>query len=89
MGAGPILFPAPSCFKNDRKDVDPVNIFFPRPGPVIGRIFHTPQAPEGKPWFWTALCTPQQANEYGYCATREEAMAAFRLAWGNWRDIEG
>ena len=47
---------------------------------VVGRIMLHPQAPQGKPWFWTitALEQPPSIDNKGYSATREEAMAAFK-----------
>jgi hypothetical protein len=46
-------------------------------GRMIGRIFLQPQAPEGRPWFWT-ITSPVIP---GYSATREEAMADFKARW--------
>jgi hypothetical protein len=49
---------------------------------VIGRIFRSPQSPQDRPWFWTITArAPQKPTEQGYAATREEATAAFNLAW--------
>ena len=49
----------------------------------IGRIMLHPQGPSGSPWFWSITARfPQYPHERGYAATREEAMAAFKAAWG-------
>ena len=50
-------------------------------GRVVGRIFRPPQAPDGQPWFWSLLRTPQRATDRGYATTRERAMLEFRAAW--------
>jgi hypothetical protein len=48
----------------------------------VGRIMLTPQAPEGEPWFWTITArVPQYPHDRGYAASREEAMADFKVAW--------
>jgi len=52
-------------------------------GRCTGHIFLSPQAPEGRSWFWTItdMNFPASTDNKGYCATREEAMAAFRTRW--------
>jgi hypothetical protein len=52
-------------------------------GRVIGRIFLSPQAPEGEPWFWTIAAKefPPSVYNKGYSATREQAMADFKARW--------
>ena len=48
----------------------------------VGRIILHPQAPAGAPWFWTTTGRfPSSTADRGYAATREEAMAAFKLRW--------
>ena len=47
-------------------------------GRRIGRIFLSPHAPDGHPWFW-GIFPPPVGNE-GYAATREEAMADLNAA---------
>jgi hypothetical protein len=52
-------------------------------GRLVGRIFLHPQAPEGRPWFWTITAPdiPPSIDKRGYSATREEAMADFKALW--------
>jgi len=49
----------------------------------IGRIFLSPQAPEGQPWSWTITARehPPSIHSRGYSATREQAMADFKTQW--------
>jgi hypothetical protein len=48
-------------------------------GAVVGRIMHTPAAPEARPWRWSARLRLSWRSHptFGYEATREAAMAAF------------
>jgi hypothetical protein len=48
---------------------------------AIGRIMLHPHAPKDRPWFWTFSRFPQKPTERGYSATREDAMADFKVAW--------
>ena len=49
----------------------------------IGRIFLHPQAPAGRPWFWSISTLEAKASLFnkGYSASREKAMADFKAQW--------
>jgi len=49
---------------------------------VIGRIMLCQQGPDGRPWFWTIIARGQKSfADRGYAASREEAMADFKVQW--------
>jgi len=49
----------------------------------VGRIFLSPQTPQGHPWFWTITARdyPRSIHTRGYSETREQAMADFKAQW--------
>ena len=52
-------------------------------GAVVGRIFKANAAPVGSPWMWTLIFPHHEGRSptYGYEATREAAMTAFKKSW--------
>ena len=48
----------------------------------IGRIMRTHAASKEAPWFWTITArVPQSTADRGYAASREAAMADFKVRW--------
>jgi hypothetical protein len=51
-------------------------------GVIVGRIFATPVAPEGRQWMWASGHNGEiRRAAHGYEPTREAAMAAFAKSW--------
>jgi hypothetical protein len=52
-------------------------------GKVVGRIMRHPQAANDRPWFWTIVAReiPPSVHNHGYAATREDAIADFKMQW--------
>jgi hypothetical protein len=52
-------------------------------GAVVGRVFLSPAAPQGRQWMWTFAYGyhEDRTPTHGYEATREAAMAAFAKGW--------
>jgi hypothetical protein len=49
----------------------------------VGRIALTPQAPEGRPWFWRIAVRPDSSQNHGYAVSREQAMLELNARWLN------
>ncbi len=51
---------------------------------VVGRIVLHPQAPEGRPRFWSVTAREiNSLDSHGYAATRLQAMVDFKARWLN------
>jgi hypothetical protein len=76
MTSGLILRRGPIGWNEDDLDVVAAGV-------VVGRIFVTVIAPEGRPWMWMIGCDHHnnRTPTHGYEPTREAAMAAFAKSW--------
>ena len=51
-------------------------------GAVIGRIFKAVSTPRDQPWLWTITALQRRPQTWrGFTATREQAMAEFKMVW--------
>jgi hypothetical protein len=51
-------------------------------GAVVGRVFLSPAAPQGRQWMWASGHNGDYRRAtHGYESTREAAMAAFAKSW--------
>jgi hypothetical protein len=58
---------------------------------AVGRIFHSNSAPTDRPWMWTitgAVVAPRLPS-HGFCATLDDAKAAFATTWREWLRLTG
>jgi hypothetical protein len=58
---------------------------------AIGRILRSSSAPTDRPWMWTitgAVVAPRLAS-HGFCATLDDAKAAFATTWREWLRLSG
>lgn len=75
-----ILVPAVNPELNRSASVDDFDVCDDA-GTVVGRIFLSALAPEGRPWFWTITTGfHQRSVERGYQRTRDDALRDFIAA---------
>jgi hypothetical protein len=50
---------------------------------AVGRTFHSASAPQNRPWMWTitAVVVAPRLPSHGFCATLDDAKAAFAATW--------